>query len=324
MARASTISHPDRELIRARVLQGIGGNRVPGLHFPGHFLGIEWRTIGADSATVALPCGPHCTEADGGVNLSALAVLVDAALGTASRLKIEAGARQATVHLHLLFTGTPARGELVARAQLLGFTHNAAIRQSLLQGTVYAGDRVVCHASGTFVLLPPPPGMTLSPLPWQREEKNAAPPVDEATLSAEEKRVLRQCDKALAAAAARGAFIRHFWGGVPAAASAGHARIRVPVGPHIGNRVGHVQGGILLGLAASTAIAAAPRHVALSSLSAWYVSPGRGKALAVRARVLHAGRSFSVVHTEITGSGGARVIEVVSNHVARPPSPREG
>ena len=55
----------------------------------------------------------------------------------------------------------------------------------------------------------------------------------------------------------------------------------------------------------------------LSNASAWYIGPGRGRALSVKSRVVHAGRTIAVVRTEIKTAAGERVLEVVSHHVAR-------
>ena len=93
--------------------------------------------------------------------------------------------------------------------------------------------------------------------------------------------------------------------------------MRVAIGPHCGNRVGHVQGGISFGMAAACACAAVPSTMMLSNVSAWYISPGHGKSLSVRSRVVHAGRSIAVVRTEIKTSSGERVLETVTHHVAR-------
>jgi acyl-coenzyme A thioesterase PaaI-like protein len=112
------------------------------------------------------------------------------------------------------------------------------------------------------------------------------------------------------------AFIEHFWGNLPKTTTGG-ATCRVPIGPQIGNRVGHVQGGILIGLAQSTAAKAVPRHPAISNISAWYISPGSGKELYIRSSIVHAGRSFAVVRTEIKNADGKLVLEAVSNHAAR-------
>jgi acyl-CoA thioesterase len=80
--------------------------------------------------------------------------------------------------------------------------------------------------------------------------------------------------------------------------------------------VGHVQGGLLLGLAAITARAAAPRHPQLSAVAAWYISPGQGRALKIASKRFHEGRSFAAVRTEVRNADGTRVLEVVSHHAA--------
>lgn len=88
------------------------------------------------------------------------------------------------------------------------------------------------------------------------------------------------------------------------------------IGSHIGNRVGHVQGGILLGLAATNACTAAPVSMMLSNVSAWYISSGRGDKLRIRSCMMHTGRTTAVVRTEIKTVNGERVLEAVSQHVA--------
>ena len=137
-----------------------------------------------------------------------------------------------------------------------------------------------------------------------------------ANSTPQERAILRACDAALAKASPQASFIQHLWGGVPRRTAHG-ASNRVAIGPHIGNRVGHVQGGALLGLAATTARAAAPAAMMLSNVSAWYISPGRGAALSIRSRVVHAGRTIAVVRTEIKTPAGERVLEALSHHVAR-------
>ncbi len=237
-------------------------------------------------------------------------------LGT---LSVERGARQATVHLHAQFTGAPLRGDLRARARMEGYTvgntAGATARESMTSGTLYADNAAVCHASGTFIQLPPPPGVTLAPLPWQRESGAPAFPLKLKDLDPEEKLVMRACRAALRRADDQRAFIEHFWGALPVPSTDG-ARCRVRIGPQHGNRVRHVQGGLLFGLAAITARAAAPQHPRLSALSAWFISPGQGGVLKIASRRFHEGRSFAAVRTEIRNADGSRVLEVVSHHAA--------
>jgi len=308
--------HPDAPSIRAQVLRGIAGNRNAGLHFPGYFLDIAWSEIADDSARLALANGPHCRDANGAIDIAALAILADFALGTTAHGQITPGARLATIHLQLRFTGAPATGGVSAQARLLGFGSGAALRRALASATLYADNNIICQANGEFVVLDPPPGVTLAPLPWQHAAPPRIAPLDEHALEPHERAILEACDAALAKASAQASFIQHFWGGVPKRIAHG-AGNRVTVGPHLGNRVGHVQGGILFGIAAATACAAAPSAMMLSNVSAWYISPGRGKVLSVRSRVMHAGRTIAVVRTEIKTAGGERVLEAVTHHVAR-------
>lgn len=307
---------PEALAIRRQVLLALAGNRTPGFHYPGHLLGCHWPRIGDDDLEAALPDSPEGRNVDGSVNLAAFSVLLDIALATSSRLKIERGARQATVHLHAQFTGAPLRGELRAHARMGGYTSNAAVRESLTSCTVYAAGVPVCHARGTFIGLPPPPGVSLAPLPWQRDESGvAAAPLKPGELQPDERMVLRACNAALRRADDRHAFIEHFWGAIPVATDGG-ARCTIKIGQQHGNRVGHVQGGLSLGLAAIAARAAVPRHPQLSAIAAWYISPGQGRALRIQSRRLHEGRSFAAVRTEIKNADGGRVLEVVSHHAA--------
>jgi acyl-coenzyme A thioesterase PaaI-like protein len=309
-------SAPGAEAIRRQVLLALAENRTPGFHFPGHLLGCAWPRIGEDELEQSMLDGPLSRNVDGSTHLAAFCVLLDTALATASRLKIERGARQATVHMHAQFTGAPLRGVPKAHARMEGYTAGAAVRQSMTSATVYGGDGPVCRASGTFVVLPPPPGVNLAPLPWQREDAGApVSPLAPRELDAEERAVLRACDAALKRTDDRHAFIEHFWGILPVATDAG-ARCTVKLGPQHANRVRHVQGGLLLGLAAITAQAAAPRHPQLSAIAAWYISPGQGRALKITSQRFHEGRSFAAVRTEIRNADGSRVLEVVSHHAA--------
>jgi acyl-coenzyme A thioesterase PaaI-like protein len=308
--------NPDNAAIRARVLRAIAGNRVPGLHFAGHFLGLEWQDVTDHAARMALADGPHCRDADGTVNLVAVGILTDNVLATPTRTEDPPGARLGTITLQLHFTGAPVAGNLSADGHLVGRSEGTALRQSLAVGTISADGRTVCHVSGEFVMLDAPPGVTLAPLPWQRKDTPRVVPLTARELAPEERAVLRACDAALAKASPQTSFIQHLWGGMPRRTAHG-ASHRVAIGPHIANRVGHVQGGALVGLAATTARAAVPAAMMLSNVSAWYISPGRGAALSIRSRVVHAGRTIAVVRTEIKNTTGEHVLEVLSHHIAR-------
>ena len=91
--------------------------------------------------------------------------------------------------------------------------------------------------------------------------------------------------------------------------------LRAPVTPHLGNRIGHIQGGLLLGVAMKVAIAAASPRMRLSSISAYFVSPGLAPHIDVQSEVVQSGRSLAVVQTRITGANGKLVLHAASQHV---------
>ncbi len=88
-------------------------------------------------------------------------------------------------------------------------------------------------------------------------------------------------------------------------------------GIHVGNRVGHVQGGLLVGLAATTARAALPDTWTLASVTAAFVSPGESDALEANSTIAHQGRETAVTRTVVSGVGGRRVLEVLTTHARR-------
>lgn len=167
------------------------------------------------------------------------------------------------------------------------------------------------------MVLDPPKGVELYRMPHRRRGDQAVTPLDEWELKRDELDVLHHADSALAKVAEHGgSFIRRFWGYEPHHVEGG-ASCSVKNGPHIGNRVGHVQGGVLLGLAATTACAALTPHWMLTGVSAWYISPGEGRTLKVKSKIVHHGRLTSVVRTQVTGKNNRRVLEVMTTHAYR-------
>ncbi|MDA8123703.1 MAG: PaaI family thioesterase [Deltaproteobacteria bacterium] len=317
IAEGSSHPHCDEQLIRARVLRAIAANRTPGLHFIGHFLNFEWQKVSGGTARAVFPEGPHCRAANGEVDLVALGIFIDQSLAAAVRTgtRMPPGGRLGTIHLEAQFTGTPAVGNLEADSRLLGYSEGEILRQSLASATICAQGRPICHINGACAPLKAPPGVTLGPLPWERRQALPVIPLAGDELEPHELAVLQSCDAALRKVSPQSSFIQRFWGGQSRRTGQG-ASNRVPIGPQITNRVGHVQGGALFGLAAVNACAAAPSTMMLWNLSAFFISPGRGSALTIRSRVMHAGRTLAVVRTEIKNAGGERVLEAISNHVA--------
>lgn len=307
-------SAPEADALRNRLLTALAENRTPGFHLPGYFLRMAWPSMGEKTVVQTMDAGAHCVDSTGAAHPAVVGILVDGALSMAPRLVIEPGARMATVHMDIQYTGRAARNALSAEATLEGFFSTDAVRQGISRAVMTSDGETVCYASGTFVVLSPPPGVQLAPLPWQRDDA-AVPPLARRALEPKERGVLRAAERARESADEKHSFLERFWDIMPRQSAAG-AACRVRIGPQIGNRVGHVQGGILIGIAQATASAAVPRHPAISNISAWYLSPGNGKALNVKSKVIHAGRSFAVVRTEVRNSDRSLVLEAVSNHAA--------
>jgi acyl-coenzyme A thioesterase PaaI-like protein len=286
------------------------------LHFIGHFLDIEWQKVSAGTARAVLHEGPHCRAANGEVDLAVLGNFIDQTLAAAVRTGtgLTRGGRLATIHLQAQFTGTPVVGDLEADSLLLGYSEGATLRQSLARETIFAQGRPLCHVSGAYVPLSAPSGVTLGPMPWERGEAPPIVPADTRNLEPREAAILEACYAALRKASPHASFIQRLWGSRPRRTACG-ASSRVPISPQLANRVGHVHGGILFGLAAGNACAAAPPGMMLSNLSAFFLAPGHGAALAIRSHLLRAGRTLAVVRTEVKNADGERVLEAISDHL---------
>lgn len=304
-------THRDDGAIRHRVLTGLARNRQPGFHFIGNFLGLSFDERSKRRARISIPHGPHLEEADGTANFGLVALLADLALAASIRARMDPAGRLATVSMHLQLTGVPLAGDLEATGWFEGFLEGSKGRQGLARFALMADGRKAMFGSGAFMALDPPPGVHLRAVANPGTRKVAA--ADEATLDDREREVLRRADAALAKASKHHSFIRRFLGHDPKPLEDG-ASCTMPLGDHVANRVGHLQGGLTVGLAATTAMAALPASWHLSGISSWFTSPGEGEALEARSRFVHQGRLTAVVRTEVTGSAGRRVLEAITTH----------
>ena len=171
--------------------------------------------------------------------------------------------------------------------------------------------------SGTWVAPPAPKDVVVRGAPWEGGENGTQwPLLKKNQLEANEKAAIRSVEKALREAQ-NGDLLGPLCNPRIKRTAQG-ATSRLTVGMHIGNRVGHVQGGFLLHAALATAEAMVPEHPLLTGASAWYISPGKGKVISARSTVLQSGRNIAVVRTELFNDERKLVLEVVSNHAARP------
>ena len=295
------------ELIRRRVLRAIALNRTPGYHFPGNFIELWFDRVA--SADTRLSYENHDRE-----DIGALAVLADFALGTSIRADLDPATRLATVSMTLELGAMPRAGLVRAASRCHGFAGEGDGRVGRARVVLEDAGGEFGYGSGAFMVLKPPPGVTLHPVPMRKRGDAEPPLLTERELAPDELRIVRHADQALERAAQTGQpFMRHFWGLLPEAAPGGASCV-MPNGAHVGNRVGYVQGGILFALGAATAMAALPETWMLSSMAAAFISPGQGPALKAQASVVHQGQRVAVIRTEVLRGDGRRVLDVLSTH----------
>jgi acyl-coenzyme A thioesterase PaaI-like protein len=142
--------------------------------------------------------------------------------------------------------------------------------------------------------------------------ERSAPAIPERQMTRDERSLLKHADATLADGPED--FLARFWGYAGAHRTKGGATCVMKNGAHVANRVHHVQGGILMGLAASTAAVALPASWKMTGITACFVSPGMGQSLRAAAKVVHHGLMTAVVRTEVTGPGRRRVLETLTTH----------
>lgn len=299
-------------------MRGLAGNRTPGLHFLGNFLDLSFEEVSASHTHLRLPAGPHCIDADGQINIGALSLLADLAMSASVRALLPPHTRLGTVSMQLQFTGTPAIGSLDAHAACDGYFDGGAGRLGITRGEVRGAAGVVCHSHATFMVLDPPKGTVLVPIPHRRHGDAPPPALSESELNETERAILCHADGVLGdlAEGSAPAFANRFFGYTPSS-DAREAIGQMYNGPHVGNRVGHVQGGISFGFALATARAALGERWSVSNITASYVSPGQGPTLHARSEVVHRGRLTAVVRTQVLREDRRMVLDVLSNHLRR-------
>jgi len=307
-------SNPNHTAIEQQILRAIALDRTPGYHFCGNFLGLNFDGLKGNTARVTLPPTPWVIDDNGHIDPFVMAVLTDFALANAVRTATPPEARLATVSLNLQFTGEPFAGELTARAELEGFFTNASGRLAMTRGRVLANDKVVAFGSANFMVLPAPRGTVLHPVPWLYQPVPDLPLPELETLSETEQWLVRRGQETLQSLAPDQL---GFWAaflGIETQASDKYAKVTIPNGPHVGNRVGHVQGGISLGLALCSANRALSEDWRCAGIHASYVSPGTGPTLSSETMVTHRGRLTAVGRTQVLGEHDRVVLDVMTNH----------
>ncbi|MEO6985905.1 MAG: hypothetical protein ABI155_11230 [Paralcaligenes sp.] len=294
-----------------RVLKGLALNRQPGWHFPGNFLDMSVDELEAGAVRITVEPGPHCIDSDGQTNMGVVGLLADVVMAVAIRQHVDFAVRMATVSMTLQFTGAPRIGILEAEGRFDGFYRDSSGRQALSRAEVFSSGTLLCTVSGSFMVLGE--SEKLQPMSFRRHgaENTSATILSVDALTDQERAVYRRACEALQPGP--GSFIERFWGLLPQKQEQG-ASCDLVNGLHVGNRVGHTQGGITVALAALTASAALGEEWRLVGLSSWYMRPGTGPMLHAKAKTIHQGNFTAVVQVSISDDTGDVVLMALTNH----------
>lgn len=295
---------PSPEQTTTRALHAVARHRAMGLHFLGHYLGIESDARPPDaSSRLALGARePHEPATD-----VSLGVFVDLAMGQAVRHRLRQGMRLATSSLSMHVAPGPIERPLEAAAEVDWLEDHetggtAAVRFQVTQ----ADGRTVATGSGSFVTLPAVDATSTAIVDWSRIP--AVAPVARAELSAHEEAAVA----AVEAAAPRGpetvdGLLDLTWDDLDPAGTTLTGRLLV--GPQHDNRVGDLQGGLVFGIGAVAARRLFGGRRRIVDGQVLYLRPVGHGPLSVTATVLRPGRRVSFVRVVLC-SGGKQSAEL--------------
>jgi acyl-coenzyme A thioesterase PaaI-like protein len=293
------------QTLSARVLAATLANRTPGWNFAGHFLGIEYHSVHENNTLCFCRSRPELLTAAGQLDVSVLSVLCDIALAASARPRVGPSIRLATVSMSIYLLRALDDTSLSARSRLLRCDADSGL--VTMTADVHAGPHRVATATATFLAMQT--ATPLAPVPLRAQAPSGGE-CDSATidLTPEEQATL---DRAHAAdAAAPSGFLQRFWGGQLTTTEQG-AEGTFETGKHTGNRVGNVQGGLLMGLAINTGQAAVGDDCQLAAVHASYIRPGRSRHIALRGQRLHRGSSTANASVAISDEAGSTLLSAL-------------
>lgn len=279
--------------IDAGALRAVARTRAEGLHFWGQSVGVSMvdRREGATRLRLA---------AENAGDLTALATLTDLALGFAIRAREGSGRRLATASLSLHHIAPPQGSVLCTSSVAWSGGDGRALSEAELEDETGA---LVGLARAWFLVLPMPPDAVVTPMPWERDAVDV-PDLTADDLDATEREAALAATRARIRSAASGlALTEELLGLTWTRAGTDRLIGTAPVGPHLGNRIGDVQGGAMYGAAATAARRLAAPGQTVVDGAMQYLRPGRGERLDVTARALRRGRRAEFVDADVSVDG---------------------
>jgi acyl-coenzyme A thioesterase PaaI-like protein len=307
----------DDHVIVKKAMRAIALNRTPGYSFCGNFFDFSYDSADQDHSIVHVKPEAQSIGRNGQIHTVVQAILADMGLATCLRYNIGDRHRTATVSLSLQFTGVEPCGDLVATSHSQAHLQGVQGRQGISQTRLNSGDALVAIGSAAFMIMPMPQGTILPPVPWVSQKPPDNPPLYLDSLNESELWILNRVRQSVLESEQAGHnFLSHFLTLITQPTTDG-AMCNVENGPHIGNRVGHVQGGIILAIGMVCASAALGDEWLLSGVTATYISPGEGEVICAQSVIVHQGRMTAVVKTSVKSGSGKIALEVLSTHARR-------
>jgi acyl-coenzyme A thioesterase PaaI-like protein len=285
--------------------------------FPAHFLGLAFASVGPASAEMTMPIGAHAESRNGKVAIAAVAVMADVALAAALRGEGGPTVRLATLSIRLSFSRLPTDGVLRAVAERQFGLDTLSMPTAVSRLTVCDAAGISCTGEASFAVLDSRRSSVANPMPGHATV-DELPPLRLDDMTDAELKVLEQARAASRRVVSGGAsFLEALWELVPEVDADG-ASCRLHAGLHVSNRIGHLQGGVLLGLAAHTSAAAAPEGWHLLDLTAQYIEAGAGTWVQARAAAVRIGRSSASIECRITDDQGRTTLCAQATFIRTP------
>lgn len=286
-----------------QVLRALHAARTPGWMFPAHLLDLHFvQPVSAEGAVACLHIGPYCAEASGCVSKAAMAVLADVSMAAAVRGHMGHSVRIATMSLRLSFHQQPRQGLLHAVAQVRFMPKDLAMDVAVvtLNMETNAGE-LCCVGEGTFAVLDNKQGTANHPLPTESTLTGA---LTLEALTEAERAVWERALQSEARASASCSSLEYFWGLKQVEPAVIPVQRQVRIGKHNGNRVGHLQGGIVLGVLADACINLCNGLQELVDISVQYLEPVAGSHTCVQVTPLRMGRNASLLQAQLVDADG--------------------
>lgn len=290
----------------ASVRSALQATRSGLLHFPGNFLGLRYGRIASDTCEVSMAPTKQALDAVGAIAMTPIAMGCDLSMSAAARSALGRGIALSTARLQLdLRTPRVDPSELLFRGAMRSVV-------GPLVGTscelVARDGGVLATATGYFMVRDArrQPAEQVGCQPWERmrDEVGAARRASEGPHEA----------------------IRSFFGATPRPATYdslhrieigrdehGGASVRMPLGAHVANRSGRVQGGVVAGLLARAcsegAVALDPARSRLVSFDCSFLraSDPAADEMTATSQVRFAGRRLVSLAAEVVDSSGVVV-----------------